>query len=227
MPLLDHFHPPLSTARHWEGFHSKWANSLSDLLNEDLLPSGYFAEPATHGGNQVEIDVAAFETEAVSQAAAAPALVMPSVVPDTFEVRVYNTEAGPTPVASVELVSPRNKDRAEARRAFAAKCAGYLYQGIHLIVVDIVTSRYANLHDEIIRLMEREDAYRMAQGAHLYGMAYRVARRASGDQIEMWPAPLAVGRPLPVMPLALTPEVTLPLDLETAYTRAARLLRIL
>ena len=25
MPLLDHFHPPLSTQRHWESFHTTWA----------------------------------------------------------------------------------------------------------------------------------------------------------------------------------------------------------
>ena len=25
MPLLDHFHPPLSDERHWESFHAAWA----------------------------------------------------------------------------------------------------------------------------------------------------------------------------------------------------------
>jgi hypothetical protein len=24
MPLLDHFHPPLSTERHWESFYAAW-----------------------------------------------------------------------------------------------------------------------------------------------------------------------------------------------------------
>src|SRR5262245_29017408 len=59
MPLLDHFHPPLSEERHWDGFHSKWANTLVDALNEDL-PAGYFAEPHVHTGARVEIDAATF-----------------------------------------------------------------------------------------------------------------------------------------------------------------------
>jgi hypothetical protein len=28
MPLLDRFHPSLDERRHWEGFHSKWMNTL-------------------------------------------------------------------------------------------------------------------------------------------------------------------------------------------------------
>ena len=34
---------------------------------------------------------------------------------------------------------PRNKDRPESRRAFAAKSAAYLQRGVGLIVLDIVT----------------------------------------------------------------------------------------
>ena len=30
MPLLDHFHPPLSERRHWEAFHSRWAGAIAD-----------------------------------------------------------------------------------------------------------------------------------------------------------------------------------------------------
>ena len=30
MPVLDHFHPPLSQRRHWESFHSAWATALAD-----------------------------------------------------------------------------------------------------------------------------------------------------------------------------------------------------
>ena len=31
MPLLDHFHPPVSERRSWEGFHSLWVAALVDL----------------------------------------------------------------------------------------------------------------------------------------------------------------------------------------------------
>ena len=61
MPLLDHFHPPLSSQRHWESFHTTWASALADALNERWLPEGYFAEEQVHPSARVEIDVATFE----------------------------------------------------------------------------------------------------------------------------------------------------------------------
>jgi len=58
MPLLDHFHPPLSDRRHWHAFHNSWATYVSSQLNA-LLPEGYFAEANVQYG--IEIDVATFE----------------------------------------------------------------------------------------------------------------------------------------------------------------------
>ena len=71
MPLLDHFHPPLSNTRHWESFHARWAAAIADALNEDLLPPGYFAEEQVHVGSRVEIDVATFDRGASSARGAA------------------------------------------------------------------------------------------------------------------------------------------------------------
>ena len=50
---------------------------------------------------------------------------------------VINVEAGPTLVGAIELVSPSNKARPAARRAFAMKCLNYLNAGIGLIIVDV------------------------------------------------------------------------------------------
>src|SRR5262249_45457715 len=154
MPLLDHFRPPLSTSRHWESFHAAWATEIMRTLNREVLPAGYFAEAQVHVGSWVEVDVATFEEQGnataqgangaggLATAAWAPpttAVVMPTVFPDEIEVQVFGTQTGATLVAAVEFVSPGNKDRPEARRAFAAKCASYLHAGIGLAVVDIVT----------------------------------------------------------------------------------------
>ena len=57
MPLLDHFHPPLSETRKWEGFHSHWTSSLAAQLNAGLLPPHHFAEPQVSHG-RIEVDVA-------------------------------------------------------------------------------------------------------------------------------------------------------------------------
>ena len=60
MPLLDHFHVPPDPRRAWESFHSRWANSIADQLNESL-PRRYFAQVQFHSGSQVEADVAELE----------------------------------------------------------------------------------------------------------------------------------------------------------------------
>ena len=61
MQLFDHFHPPLSTVRHWESFHARWAAAIADVLNDALLPGEYFAEVQVHVGSRVEVDVGTFE----------------------------------------------------------------------------------------------------------------------------------------------------------------------
>src|SRR5437763_1212781 len=137
MPLLDHFHAPLAEHRHWESFHARWAGVIVDTLEGTLLPKGYFAEVQVHIGARIEADIGTFtqngdpdshEQEKGSGAVAVaeavwapptPSLIFPAVVPDEIEVQVFGNEGGPTLVAAIDLVSSRNKDRAEARRAFA------------------------------------------------------------------------------------------------------------
>src|SRR4051794_7556599 len=111
MPLLDHFHPPLSVDRHWESLHAAWAGSLADALNR-VLPERYFAEEQTHSGQSVEIDVATYEGSATAEdpkprgggtatlaaqpwSPPAPALTLPAVFADDFEVLAFSTRAGP------------------------------------------------------------------------------------------------------------------------------------
>src|ERR1017187_401299 len=61
MPLLDHFHPPLSKQRHWDSFHGAWAEAIARYLNEDLLPPHFYAEARIKIGTRLEIDVATHE----------------------------------------------------------------------------------------------------------------------------------------------------------------------
>lgn len=239
MPLLDHFHPPLSNLRHWEAFHSAWAGSIADLLNRDLLPAGYFAEEHIHVGSRVEVDVATFDaTDANSGArgdaaiavterpwVAPPAtLTWPAIFPDSLEVLVSSSEAGPTLVAAIELVSPGNKDRPEYRRAFAAKCAAYLQQGVGLLVIDIVTNRLASMQRELADLLGAPAAD--ATPGSLYAFSCRSVRRSDEERIDVWSESLAIGKLLPILPLALDKAQTVPINLEATYTEACQRRRI-
>ena len=155
-----------------------------------------------------------------------PAAVIPAFFPDDFEIQVFSSVAGPTLVAAIELVSPGNKDRAESRRAFAVKCAAYLQRGIGLIVVDIVSSRHGNLHDELMGLLGHTDGLTFPAPTHLYATAYRPAHRAQRNEIDLWPEPLALGQPLPTLPLAVRGLGCLPINLEETYMEARKRGRI-
>jgi hypothetical protein len=230
MPLLDHFHAPLHPRHHWESFHSNWATRIADALNERWLPPEFLAEEYTHSGTRLEIDVATHEVSprangpatavAPAYAPPAPARVLPAVFPDNFEVRIFATAAGMTLVAAIELVSPGNKDRPDERRAFAAKCASYLYQGISLIAIDIVTNRHAHLHNETVRLMGLDGSAELADDERLYAVAYRPVERDERAEVDFWHAPCRVGEVLPTMPLRLTGDLFVPVDFEATYHEA-------
>src|SRR5258708_7734244 len=198
MLLLDHFHPPLYPRHSWESFHSNWATRLADALNEQLPPE-FMVEEQTRG--PVATAVPAL------WAPPAPQRTMPAVFPDTFEVRVFATASGLTLVAAIELVSPGNKDRAEERRAFATKCASYLYQGVSLIIIDIVTNRRANLHNDIMHQLNEVEEFELPADMNLYAVAYRPVRRQDQAQIDFWTEPCTLGAALPVMPLRLTADL--------------------
>src|SRR6185437_2301219 len=180
MSLLDHFHPPVSERRSWEGFYGLWAAALVEKLNQDILADEYFADMQVHIGSQVEVDIATLAESpdtaqrgpaiATMPAWAPPAtnLIVPIVFPDDIEVQVFSTVTGATLVAAIELVSPSNKDHLETRQAFAAKCVSYLTRGIGLIVVDIVTNRLANLHNEVMGLLGHGERFLITPAATTY-----------------------------------------------------------
>lgn len=240
MPLFDHFHPPLYPHHHWESFDSNWATRIADGIAA-LLPPDFQVEEHTHAGPGFEIDVATFEEETKNSGAAGPALAtraaaayappvpdgtVPAAFLDTFEVRVFSTTAGLTLVAVIELVSPGNKDRPAERRAFAAKCASYLAQGVSLIIIDVVTSRQANLHNDLIHVMQASPDLEFPAETLLYAAAYRPVRRGEQEEIDVWLRQLAVGAALPTLPLRLTGDLFVPVDFEAAYQEACRRRRL-
>src|SRR5258708_25810011 len=110
MPLLDHFHPPLSERRHWHSFYNSWATYLSSQINA-LLPAGYFAEANVQFG--VEIDVAAFEEGGAAGTTAdwAPPprashpFEMSGVV---VEIGIFSRSGRPQLAGASDLLSPAN-----------------------------------------------------------------------------------------------------------------------
>jgi hypothetical protein len=244
MPLLDLDQLPSRNKRSWAGFHSTWAVCITQDLNAHRLPARYHAEPLTQAGMEVEADVSTFEEDeqpidtgengnggGVATAVWAPP--QPPIVAqvdfgnlDIYEVRIYDREGTRALVAAIELVSPANKDRPSERESFATKCAAYLQQSVSLVIVDPVTERRANLHEEIVRRIHLGDEVVQGVTSPLYAVAYRTAGIGTQMRLEVWPAALAIGAPLPTLPLWIAPAVAVPLELETTYNTACASLRI-
>lgn len=250
MPLRDHFHPPLLNRKSWEGFHSGWAFLIAQRLNGALLSKGYESESQIHVGSQIEIDVATHEenrglnlfgtngnegsvaTEVQTYAPPAPPITGEVAIADAdlFEVRIYKTDGVWKLVAAIKLVSPANKDRPSTRRAFATKVASYLQKGVAIVVVDMVTNRLTNLHDELVELLHLPDQFDWQSATGLSAIAYRTVRENEGEKererLDVWPHQLTLGEPLPTVPLWLSPGLAVPLELELTYANACQSLRI-
>ena len=231
MPLQDHFHPPLSLRRPWTSFHNSWATSMSADVNRQL-PDGYFAVANVQFG--IEIDVTTiekrkkFETGGYREEWRPPATVMTvplGFITDVVEVQVFGGVDGPRLAGAIELVSPSNKDRPAEREAFVAKCASYLHQGVGLVIVDVVTTRRANLHEALLVSLG-SSADRAAAAANLYATAYHPVQHGIETSLDIWQEALALSEPLPTLSLCLRGGPCLRIYLESTYERTRQEQRI-
>ena len=54
----------------------------------------------------------------------------------------------------------------------------------------------------------------------------RATKNDANWLIESWMQPLSIGRPLPTLPLWLSDDLAVPLDLEASYEETCRVLRL-
>jgi hypothetical protein len=244
MPLFDHFRPPVEDALPWDSLHSAWATYIASALNQRWLTRDYIALEHTHVGPQVEIDVGTFErpafpiTSTMNNGGGGVATLpevyvppqaltaIPAVFPDRFEVRVFSRRDGRQLVGAIELVSPSNKDRAEERRAFVAKCASYLHEGVSVVLIDVVTTRRANLHNDLLQFLNAPTGL-LPDQTYLYAAAYRPVMRNQTPQFDVWAETCSLATALPTMPLRLTGDLFVPVEFEATYQETCRQRRLI
>jgi hypothetical protein len=237
MPLRDHFRPPLDNVHSWEELHGQWPAVIVQHLRKQL-PAGYVAAPRLHSGSLVEIDVAAFETDESPSPPAIgegnggvatavwspprPSVTVETTLPDydEYEIRIYDAKRGRHLVAAIEIVSPANKDRPEHRNVFIAKCVALLQKGVAVSIVDLVTVRHFNLYTELLAFIGHSDPTLGAEPPNLYAASCRWVKNGKRTLLEAWSYVLTLGQPLPILPLWLTEDLAVPLDLEPSYEQA-------
>jgi hypothetical protein len=242
MPLLDHFHRPIKNRLPWESLHSGWIAAIAERLNS-LMPPEFIAldRMRTEGG--LEIDIGTVEENEAElslgqngvigngkSVAMLPTVYIPPPatgtapfeLPGIVEVRVFRDRDERKLVGVIELISPGNKDRAEKREAFVAKCLDYLNAGASLVILDVVTERHACLHNELVQLLSVPDSVVLSEESLLYSAAYRPVIRENRSEIDIWVNSFQVGDVLPTMPLRLIDDLFVPVELEATYMEACR-----
>lgn len=244
MPLRDHFRPPISKKSSWEGFHGMWPGVMVRCLFPHL-PEEYVAEPRVYLGNLHERDVNTYRDDVNTTAWSGvdqgrsgvttatrklrkPLFTLEADLTEEYEyeVLVFDEARNRQLVAAVEIVSPGNKDRPASRRAFVAKCAALLQERVCVSIVDLVTNRNFNLYADLLALIDRKDPSYSRKPPATYAVTLRGRKWNAKSVLDIWPHEMKVGEPLPTLPIWLNDECLIPLNLETSYEEACRILRI-
>ena len=229
MPLHD-----WTDERGWDSVHPFWLAYLVEWI-QPRLPEGYKAflggVPAltvATGNGKPDVSVRRWEPGPAPLAATGTSVLAPDV-----EARVV-VRLDPQPavhidfhgqlIAALELVSPRNKDRADAKETYTSRYLGYLRLGVHLILVDVLPRpRGFSFSDAITGVLGME----LPPLPPPFAAAYRVGEVVPvgddmGSLMGLWRRPLRVGQPLPALPLPLSVHRAVVIDLEETYQRAAK-----
>lgn len=247
MPLRDHFRSPVKNRHSWSAVHGQWpAMMVLELFA--VLPPNFRAAPNVQVGAGLEVDVAGFDDSnpwdtSHSDNGDGGVALLTEVAPtlsveadlaelDEYEVRVYDDDRDGELVAVLELISPSNKDRPGAIDQLVGKAAALLRQGVSVSLVDLVTTRRANLYAELLQRLGRDDPRLGSEPPPLYAVTLRTRPREPrpkhrpGQWLDAWFYPMQLGEPLPTIPIWLSPTQSVLLALESSYEATCRALRI-
>ena len=218
----------------FHAFHHRWISAISDTLNTGLLPGDYYAlpeqqaagfgpdvltlqdqrpEPAESNGGGVAV-ATRLQTRPQARFMAETSAEFYRRKKSSVVVRHVS---GDRIVAMVEIISPGNKASRHAFQALVAKACELLEHRIHLLIIDPFPPgpRDPNgVHAAVWSEVE-DDVFHLPADKPLTVVAYEcdLTTRAL---IE----PVAVGDPLPDMPLFLEPNGCVMVPLEATYQTA-------
>jgi hypothetical protein len=226
MPLHD-----WKDDRGWDSVHLLWLAQLLDWV-QPRLPAGYRAYLGSVPALTIDApngrpDVGVRQwTEPPSESASASS--SEEIEPDqeavaTFTLdphRAVHIDLHGQLISAIEVVSPRNKDRPTARERYLGRYVGYLRQGVHLLLIDVLP-RPAGF--SFADAMAANLGFAQPACPAPCAASYRVGEPVpEGTILALWLRSLQVGQPLPVVPLALDTHRKIQIDLEHTYREAGR-----
>ncbi|HJZ90938.1 MAG TPA: DUF4058 family protein [Gemmataceae bacterium] len=220
-------------------FHTMWLVTLRNALKR-VLPTGYYAlteqkalgygpdvltlgrsqSPTSNGSGNGPAQTSGADG-GIHVATAPPKVLISrsSDIPRNEYKRRWiavRHVSGDRVVAILEVVSPGNKWSDEALRAFTAKAAEFLENGIHVSVIDLFPPTPRD-PDGIHRAIwaERAGDYSLAPNKPLTLVSY-----VAGHPERAYVQPVGVGEDLPDLALFLTEERYVLVPLEATYSTA-------
>ena len=209
-------------------FHQDWMMELARSLNAGRLPPGYIALAEQQIGGPIP-DVLTLQRGPRGADGSEPAggLAVATAPPQARFViegeedayvrranRISIHHRHGEVVAVIEIVSPGNKSSFSALRAFVRKASDLIWQGIHLLIVDLLPPSgrdpqgiHKAIWDEIA-----ERPFELPADKPLTVVAYRAAPIKTA-----YVEPVAVGDNLPAMAIFLTEDEYIPAPLEETY----------
>ncbi|MSR56175.1 MAG: DUF4058 domain-containing protein [Planctomycetaceae bacterium] len=216
-------------------FHCSWIVTLKGALNDGLLPRGYYAQ-AEQLARQVLPDVITLQSNpavppipgyhhhGVLAVADAPPRV--AVIAEADEIDEYARKqqtlvirhsSGDEVIALIEIVSRGNKQTLWNLDRFVEKAIGALFQGIHLLIADVIPPGQHDpqgIHGAIWDRLQSVP-YKAPRGKPLTLAAYAAAQLP-----KAYVEPIAVGTTLPDMPLFIEEGLYVNAPLERTYREA-------
>jgi hypothetical protein len=227
MPLHD-----WSDDRGWDSVHHYWITYLA-LWLKPRLPAGFRAYLGSVPGLTIEAeagrpDLGVRQWQPVATLPASPGVAAEVAAPDYRGVATVTRDPQLAVqvvrhgqlIAAIELVSPRNKDRPAAREHYTQRYLGYLWDGVHLLLVDVHRRPVGFSFADAVAA-ELHYAQPACPAPHAISWNVGGPLPEGGRLLDTWQRPLKVGEPLPALPLALTGEQAINVDLEMTYTQAA------
>lgn len=219
----------------FHSFHTVWIGILNNVLNEGLLPDGYYALAEQHSGQTIpdvltlhasedsrESSPAALDQGGLAVAEAPPRTRRKhSVDPASRGLRHRSLAirhiSGHRLVALIEIVSPANKDRERHIKDFSEKILSALNAGVHVLLIDLFPpGRHdpEGLHGVLLQQLEESDTrYDLPPEEPLTLASYA----ADPPGVDIYLEHVGVGADLPEMPLFLRPDRYVNVPLEPTY----------
>jgi hypothetical protein len=212
----------------YHAFHHWWITEISDALNGGLLPKSLYALPeqvAAGFGPDVLTLQGGSDGDPAGGGTATLAKPKPQLTarkiggisPRRKSLVAVRHVTGDRVVAMIEVVSPGNKNTAHAFRSFVQKAAELLEQRVHLLLIDPFppgprdpNGIHAAIWDDIAG-----EPFALPADKPLTLVAYEVEY-----DINAYARTIAVGDPLPDMPLFLAPGGHIDVPLERTYQSA-------